>query len=214
MHMTAMERQGARMQAELELPLRWGWVLALGLLSIILGASGIVFVVAFTLASVLVFGALALIAGGLLLWHGLSRDGRRWSGRALQLFLGMAYLVLGGLLLWDPVSGSISLTLLLAAFLVAVGISRLAYAWKCRRQHWRWKLALAGGLIDLLLAGVIFYGWPGTGLWVIGLFVAIELLLNGWFLAAVALAARSAERAQGGSVSGGTAHSDSRVHGA
>ena len=49
---------------------------------------------------------------------------------------------------------------------------------------------LLAGAINLLLAGLILYGWPETAYWVIGLFVAIELLTNGWLLIALALTKR------------------------
>lgn len=138
----------------------------------------------------MLFGAFAIVSGGFQLWHGLATKEVNWSGRILHLFIALIYLVFGGLLLWDPVSGSISLTLLLAGFLIVVGISRIAYAWDCRQRGRKWKLTLVGGLIDLLLAGLIFYGWPGIAFWVIGLFVAIELMINGWLLIGVALEAR------------------------
>jgi uncharacterized membrane protein HdeD (DUF308 family) len=173
-----------------ELPVKWGWLLALGLAMVVLGTLGIGLVFYLTLASVVVFGALALVAGGIQLWHGIAMQEVRWSGRALHLFVALLYLVLGGLLVWDPVSGAISLTLVLAGFLIALGVSRMAYAWKCRHRRWRWVLSLAAGLIELFLAGLIIYGWPGTAFWVIGLFIAIEMIVNGWLLAAVALAVR------------------------
>lgn len=186
---------------ELELPYRWGWLLVLGLVMVILGTLGIAFAVSLTLAGVLVFAVLALFAGGFQLWHGIAVREHRWSGRLLHLFVALMYLLLGGLLVWDPVAGAIGLTLLLAAFLIAIGLSRIGYAWKCRRRRWRWVLPLATGLIDLLLAVLILYGWPGTAFWVIGLFIAIELILNGWLLVGIALAVRRLER-EGGAAAG------------
>jgi uncharacterized membrane protein HdeD (DUF308 family) len=49
---------------------------------------------------------------------------------------------------------------------------------------------LVSGVIDWLLAGTILYGWPGTAFWVIGLFVAIEMMVNGSLLLATAMAGR------------------------
>lgn len=184
-----------------ELPLRWGGLLMLGLAMVIIGTLGIGFAFSLTLAGVFVFGALALFAGLMQLWHGIAAREHRWSGRLLHLFVALLYLLLGGLLVWDPVSGAISLTLLLAGFLIAIGLSRLVYAWQCRRRRWRWALPLAGGLIELLLAGLILYGWPGTAFWVIGLFLAIELIVNGWLLVGVALAVRRLVR-QGDAAAG------------
>ncbi len=173
-----------------ELPLKWGWLLLLGLGLVLAGTAGLFLSYYLTLASVILFGALALVAGMFLLWYGVSQKAGNWSGRALQLLVAVAYLLLGGLLLWDPVGGSLSLTLVLAAFLFALGVSRLIYAWKCRRRGWRWGWMFVGGLLNLLLGGLIVVGFPSSAFWVIGLFVAIEMLVSGWLLIGIALAVR------------------------
>ena len=178
----------------LEFPFKWGWLLALGIVMIIFGGLGLVFSFALTLASVIVFGALALAAGLLQLWHGFAAREESWGGRGLHLLVALAYLLLGGLLLWDPLSGSLSLTLFLAAFLLVIGGFRVYYAWQWRRRGWRWKLAAFTGVLDILLAVLILAGWPSTGLWVIGLFLAIELLLNGFLLTSLALSVRGMQR--------------------
>ena len=173
-----------------ELPISWGWFLALGISMIILGTLGIVFAFYLTLASVIMFGILAVVSGILQFAHGIVGKEDYWSGKALHLMVALIYIVFGGLVVWDPVSGSYSLTLVLAAFLVFIGISRVVYAWKCWNKGWKWRLMLLAGVVDLLLAGLIMYGWPETVFWVIGLFVAIEMLTNGWLLVAIALAKR------------------------
>lgn len=186
---------GAAAAGELqELPARWGWLLAVGAALVALGTFGLVFSVAFTIAGVITFAALALSAGILQLWHALTTREISWGGRGLHSLVALAYLLLGGLLLWNPVSGSLSLTLVLAAFLLVLGASRIAFAWRCRRQGWRWKFAAFAGAVDLVLAGLIVYGWPGTGFWVIGLFLAIDMLFTGSLLTALALTARSEQR--------------------
>ncbi|SDX17775.1 HdeD family acid-resistance protein [Nitrosomonas communis] len=178
-------------QEKLELPVSWGWLLALGIALLIFGILGVAMQFYLTLASVILFGALALVSGCFQLWHGLATKEVKWSGRALHLLVALIYIVFGGLLVWDPVSGTLSLTLILAGFLIAIGLSRISYAWNCRKRGWKWQLTLVGGLIDLLLAGMIIYGWPETAFWVIGLFVAIEMIINGWLLIAMAMAARN-----------------------
>ena len=53
---------------------------------------------------------------------------------------------------------------MLTVFLFTLGMSRLTYAWKCWRRGWRWGLMLLGGVINVLLGGLILYGWPTTAL--------------------------------------------------
>jgi uncharacterized membrane protein HdeD (DUF308 family) len=185
---------GMSTNEKLELPIKWGWLLALGMVMAIVGTLGLFLASYLTLASVIIFGAFALIGGSLQLWHGVTAKEVGWSGRALHLLVALAYLVFGGILLWDPVSGSISLTLIIAVFLFVLGVSRWVYAWRCRRRGWHWGLIFFGGLMDLFLAAIIIYGWPTTAFWVIGLFVAIEMLFNGWWLVAIALSVRTVSR--------------------
>ncbi|MGE5152937.1 MAG: DUF308 domain-containing protein, partial [Bdellovibrio bacteriovorus] len=83
------------------------------------------------------------------------------------------------------------LTLVIAGLLIAVGIARLIMSLQLRpAAGWYWPLL--SGLISILLGGMIIAQWPASGLWVIGLFVAIELIVNGWSYVFIALAARKA----------------------
>jgi len=88
---------------------------------------------------------------------------------------------------------SLSLTLIIAYILIAVGIMRLIMAFQMR-QAGGWWWPLIGGLISGALGVMILMEWPQSGLWIIGLFIAIELIFNGWTYMFVALAARSAAK--------------------
>ena len=94
------------------------------------------------------------------------------------------------LLMW-PISGTISLTLVLIAFFVVEGIVSIMYAIDHRNQltgQWGWMLF--SGIIDLILAAIIFAGLPGTAEWALGLLVGINMLFGGAAMIAMALAAR------------------------
>jgi uncharacterized membrane protein HdeD (DUF308 family) len=54
---------------------------------------------------------------------------------------------------------------------------------------------LLSGIIDLILAGIIFAGLPGTAAWALGLLVGINMLFGGAALIAMALAARKPQSA-------------------
>ena len=96
------------------------------------------------------------------------------------------------LLAW-PVSGAVSLTLLLIAFFVIEGIVSILYALEHRRQlSGRWGWMLVSGLVDLFLAVIIFGGLPGTATWALGLLVGINMIFGGAALVAMALHARTA----------------------
>ncbi len=96
----------------------------------------------------------------------------------------------------NPVGASLLLTAMLAGALVAVGVVRIIMAFQLRGDS-GWVWLLIGGVVTLLLGLMIFSKWPVSGLWVIGLFVAIEMIVNGWSYVAIALAARRAGKAAG-----------------
>ena len=94
------------------------------------------------------------------------------------------------LLVW-PLTGTLSLTLVLIAFFIVEGIASIMYAIEHRNQlSGRWGWMLVSGIIDLILAGIIFAGLPGTAAWALGLLVGINMLFGGGAMIGMALAAR------------------------
>jgi uncharacterized membrane protein HdeD (DUF308 family) len=99
------------------------------------------------------------------------------------------------LLAW-PLSGAISLTLILSVFLVIEGITSILFALDHKRElSGRWGMMLFSGIVDLVLAGIIFEGLPGTAAWAIGLLIGVNLVFGGAALIAMALHARDAAAA-------------------
>jgi uncharacterized membrane protein HdeD (DUF308 family) len=176
-----------------ELEKNWGWLMAFGIASIILGSIGLGMSFALTLASMVLFGAL-LVAGGLFQILDAFKC-RGWKGSAWHILIGLLYVVGGVIVMIDPVLASETFTLVLAAVLIAVGLLRLIIAFQLRpSKGWYWPLI--SGLVSLALGGVILAQWPASGLFVIGLIIAIELIFNGWAYLFVALAARAAGKAR------------------
>jgi uncharacterized membrane protein HdeD (DUF308 family) len=94
------------------------------------------------------------------------------------------------LLLW-PLSGVLSLTVILIVFFVIEGIASIMFALEHKRElSGRWSWMLTSGIIDLILATIIFAGLPGTAAWAIGLLVGINIVFGGSALIAMALHAR------------------------
>ncbi|WP_457574583.1 HdeD family acid-resistance protein [Desulfolithobacter sp.] len=179
-----------------ELPRKWGWLLALGLLMLAAGTIGLYMTVAVTLVTVLFYGGLIMAGGILLLLHSIRAKEEKWHGRLGHVLLALLYLLAGVFIMINPVAASAALTLLLAALFMAMGILRITYGFRCRSKGWKWLAPMIAGLIDMVFALVIAFSWPISGLWVIGLFVSIEMLMNGWILTFTALAARKLAREQ------------------
>jgi uncharacterized membrane protein HdeD (DUF308 family) len=170
-----------------ELRRSWGWFLGLGIVLIILGVIAIGSAFFMTIASVWLFGWILIIGGvmevGHAFWH------KRWAGFFLDLLTGVLYVVAGGMMVNNPQESALLLTLLIAMFLVFEGVFRIVAAIAVRYPHW--GSVLLNGVVSLVLGMLIWRRWPVSGLWVIGLFVGIEMLLNGWSLVMLSMTGRN-----------------------
>jgi uncharacterized membrane protein HdeD (DUF308 family) len=167
------------------------WAIALGVVLIALGLLALAYPAVATLASTTFFGVLLLIGGVLQIASAFWARG--WGGFFLYLLLGLLYLFVGVVLVERPLISAVEWTLVLAVFFVAGGLFRLVVALSQRFSGWGW--AALNGAVTLLLGVLIWRGWPGDGLWVIGTLVGIDLLFNGWTLVMLGLAVRSASKA-------------------
>ena len=168
----------------------WGWLLALGIVMVLLGLFAIAAPLATTLAVGLVLGWL-LIIGGVVRVADAFAATAGWAGFLFQLLSGILYVVVGGFLVFDPLGGVLALTILLAVFLVVEGILQIVMAFRVRpQQNWGWLAA--SGLVTVVLGILIWSEWPSSALWVLGLMVGIQLVFTGWSLVMLALAGRRA----------------------
>jgi uncharacterized membrane protein HdeD (DUF308 family) len=165
----------------------WRWVLASGLAFVSLGSLAFGYSVLVTLASVFVLGW-ALVFGGIFqAIHAFKVS--QWSGFLLELLLAILYGVLGLVMVTHPEAGAMSLTLLIAAFFLVSGLFRIFAGTMLHPPGRAWLLL--SGVVTLLLAMLIWAEWPSSGLWVIGMFVAIDMIFSGTWLIMLALKARS-----------------------
>jgi uncharacterized membrane protein HdeD (DUF308 family) len=176
--------------------IREHWVLFLveGIVLVVLGILAIVVPVVATLAVAIFLGWLLLISGivGLV----TTFMARQAPGFWWALLSGVLAIAAGIVLLGWPVSGAVSLTLLLIVFFTIEGVFTIMYALEHKRElSGRWGWMLASGIVDLVLAALIFAGLPGTAAWALGLLVGINMLFGGTSMIAMALHARSAEPA-------------------
>ena len=170
----------------------WGWLLVLGIVFIVLGTIGLGMLFALTMVSVLFFGVLMLIGGGVQFVDAFKCAG--WKSVVWHVLMAILYVLGGIVVIIDPVLASVVITLILAGTITGAGIVRLIIALQHRdSKGWGW--ALVSGIISIILGIMIFARWPVSGLWIIGLFVAIEMIINGWSYIFLALAAKNASAA-------------------
>jgi uncharacterized membrane protein HdeD (DUF308 family) len=169
----------------------WGLFLAEGIAVIILGLAAIIVPPIAGLFATVVLGWLLLVAGvvGLV----ATFRAREAPGFAWSLLSAVAAVVAGGLLLWNPLQGLVTLTYVLIAFFIVDGVLNIILGIVHRRElTGKWEWMLVNGVIDLILAGIIILGFPGTLVWAFGLLVGIDMIFGGGTLIAVALEARKA----------------------
>lgn len=165
----------------------WGWFLALGVLLILLGSGVIGSSYYATLFSMILFGVFLLSAGVVQIAQAFLA--RKWSGVFLSLFLGILYIVTGFLCIFRPTTAAVSVTLWIAAFCLIAGLFKMLSSTILRFNQWGW--VFFNGLVTFLLGIMIYSDWPLSGLWVIGLFIGVDLILAGWSWVILALSSRS-----------------------
>ena len=159
-------------------PLRakWGWIVALGFVYVIAGFIALGSVMIATVASVLVVGVMMIIAGVAEVFSAFQI--KSWGKFLLWVLLGVLYIIAGFVTFENPLLAAALLTLILGASLVASGIMRIILAFSMKRETpWIW--VLLSGAITLLLGLLILAHWPVSSLYILGLFLGIDLVMAG-----------------------------------
>jgi uncharacterized membrane protein HdeD (DUF308 family) len=153
-----------------------GWIVALGAIYVIAGVIALGSVVLATAVSVFIVGAMMFIAGGAEVVNAFQV--KTWSRFLLWLVLGALYIVAGFVTFENPLLAATVLTLVLGIALMVSGITRAILAFNMRRGlPWIW-IAISGA-ITFLLGLIILAHWPVSGLYVLGLFLGIDLVVAG-----------------------------------
>lgn len=159
-------------------PLRakWGWVVALGVVYLITGFVALGSVMLATVASVLVVGVMMIIAGVAEVINAFQL--KSWGKFLLWALLGLLYIIAGFMAFENPVLAAVVLTLVLGVSLFASGVMRIFLAFSMKRETpWIW-VAISGA-ITLLLGLLILVRWPINSVYILGLFLGIDLVIAG-----------------------------------
>ena len=166
----------------------WFWFLLLGIVLIVLGLAVLSYtgMVWASIATAIVFGGF-MVVGGIVYIVGAFFT-RGWGGFFLSLLAGVLYLAAGVVLIDHPLEAVILYTLLLAVFFFVEGLFRIIAALAGQFRHWGW--VLLNGVVTLLLGVLIWRQWPLSGLYVVGLFLGINLVVSGVTYATLGLKVR------------------------
>lgn len=185
--------------------IRRGWLLVQGILLTVCGLIGLAMAYAFTFIVLFWFGVLAVIGGFAQIIDAFRHKG--WKGFVWHALVGVIYILAGLVLIFRPLSSAFWVTLFIAASLVGAGVMRLFSIFQLRGRFGLQLFVGFAGVVAIVLGILIFQSlmpadagdlstlegqqaWAQSWSWVIGLFVAVELLLEGVTLISIALTAK------------------------
>ncbi|HEY9706776.1 MAG TPA: HdeD family acid-resistance protein [Oculatellaceae cyanobacterium] len=163
--------------------------LLIGILLIVLGIVAIAQPTVSTIFAETWFALILVSAGAAKLVYAFQT--RNEGGFVWKLLLSILYTATGVMLFVNPLKGVLTLTLLLAGFVLTEGVFELILAFRLRpQQNWTW--ALGNAIITLLLGAMIWFQWPFNAPWLIGTLVGVSVLFTGVSRVMLSLNARSA----------------------
>jgi uncharacterized membrane protein HdeD (DUF308 family) len=155
---------------------KWGAIVAFGVLLMALGLGSLVFAFASTIAMVTLNGVLFIIAGAAEIGVGMHSQG--WGRFFLWVIGGIINMAFGILCILNPVFGSVTLTLVLGAALVAAGVVRFYLAFQLPGGQMR-SMVFLGAVVTFVLGLMIVMSWPVSSFYVLGTLLGVELLFHG-----------------------------------
>lgn len=165
-----------------------GALIGLGILFIVLGMIGVAGQTLFSFVSINILGAFLVVGGVLQGAHALKSHG--WKSVGIQAILAVLYIAAGFYTWAFPIPALEVITLWLAAIFFVTGFLRLVSAFQ-HRLFGEWFWLVLSSAISILLGVMIMNSFPSSSLWLPGLLIAVELLLQGWSMLFLGLAARS-----------------------
>jgi uncharacterized membrane protein HdeD (DUF308 family) len=162
-----------------------GWFIALGIVLLIAGTAAILFPFLSTIAAKLALGWILLLAGVVNIVHAFGTSG--WRGFFWNLLVGVLFALAGAYLAFFPLTGILTLTILLAALFIAEGVLEIVLAFHVRPQSgWGW--VLLSGVIAVAVGVMIALELPTSAIWAIGVLTGINLIASGWSFIGIAMA--------------------------
>jgi uncharacterized membrane protein HdeD (DUF308 family) len=167
----------------------WLWFFIWGIALMALGIIAVGATYFTTLLTVVAIGFLIFFAGAVALVDTVTFWWGKWSGFFWHLIGALLYLGVGAMLINSPIEGAISITFILGIFYIVMGAFRMALSFSMQLPRWKWMLF--NGVISFVLGILIINNWPASSLFIIGLFVGIDLFFWGWAYDMAALAAKN-----------------------
>lgn len=181
------------METVSEMQMSWRTMMVGGVLLALGGLLAIFFPFVTGLSLSVALGAILVVVGFIHGAHAFSAQG--WKGALWQAVLGVVSVVAGILVLANPILGLTTLTLLLIAYFVVDGVVEIVWGARIRGQS-RWGWAIASGVLSLIVAGLLWAGFPASATWAVGLLFGVGLLSTGVTMMMFGMEARNAARVE------------------
>jgi uncharacterized membrane protein HdeD (DUF308 family) len=168
------------------LHLRWGWIVAFGVIALIAGIIALGSVVMATTSAVLIVGIMMMVEGFAEIVAAFSV--KSWGRFIVWLLLGALYVFAGLVCIQNPFVAATILTLMLGIALIVAGLVRIFLATQMR-QGTPWGWVVFSGIISFLLGLMIVAHWPASSFFTLGIFLGIDLIFigSGWISMGMAL---------------------------
>lgn len=172
-------------------PKALNWSIALSIFLILAG------LVAILLPPIMGLGV-TLYIGWLLIFSAIAHFAFAWKSHSAgavlwEILVGLVYLFAGGYLILHPLAGLLSLTLLLAIYLLIEGVFEIVLGFRLTRNGRFWMIL--EGVVTIVLAIMIWRTWPFSTIWAIGTLVGISMIFSGFSRLMFALACRRSQAA-------------------
>lgn len=165
-------------------------IMFMGVALILLGLIAIAYPLATTIIVKLMIGWLFLIAGISQIIFAFSTG--RWSDFFLELLMGLVFTIIGGWLAFFPLTGVLTLTLVIAVAFIVQGILEIFAAIRLRSvDGWLWLLF--AGIVAIAVGTMILAEFPSSAGWAIGLLAGVSLIATGAAYVGLASSARRLE---------------------
>lgn len=172
-------------------PIKPFWLVGFGILLVSLGALAFVSVVTATVVSVYFVAISMIMAGAAEISLGVQSKSLRRT--ITWVLLGMLYVGAGLFAFLNPLLAAGALTLLLGASLVGAGVMRLILSFQMRSNDQWWWAALSAA-VTALLGIMVLSQWPASSLYILGVFLSVDLLFAGLCWTTIGIAAMASSK--------------------
>jgi uncharacterized membrane protein HdeD (DUF308 family) len=172
------------LRAQRQIAEHWLGYLVLGCVLVLAGLAAIAFPVLSTIATKVALGWIFVVSGAAIILHAFTAG--EWRGFFWNLTIGLLHLSVGGYLALLPLSGIVTLTVLIAALFIANGALELGMALGLR-PHNGWACVLVSGLVAIAAGVLIALKLPGSATFSIGLLIGIKMMFAGWSFIVLAM---------------------------